>query len=262
MMQEDTLEKLVRNAELLVASNYYDVATAGSFVRSSRRSLAGALASSPHFPIVAEVKLASPSNGSISSHRPEDLIERYLNGGAVALSVLTEPKFFKGSLELLETASMHPVPVLMKDFVISKNQIDAAVRHGASAVLLIQKVFSSRMVRTQRDALIGHAHDRGLEVLLEAEDEVELLQCLKSSADVVGINQRDLRSMTIEPGKGVRLLNNLAHKTKPIILMSGVRSREQVLAARESGAAGVLIGTELASSADPEARLRELVVPR
>jgi indole-3-glycerol phosphate synthase len=262
LMQEDTLEKLVRNAELLLASNYYDVATASSFMRSTRRSFAGALASSPNFPIVAELKLASPSNGNISSHRPEELIERYLKGGAVALSVLTEPKFFKGSLDLLEIASMHPVPVLMKDFIVSRNQIDAAVRHGASAVLLIQKVFSSRMVRTQRDTLIGYAHDRGLEVLLEAEDEVELLQCLKSSADVVGINQRDLRSMTIELGKGVRLLNNLAHKTKPIIVMSGFSTREQVIATRDSGAAGVLIGTELASSEDPETRLRELVVPR
>jgi indole-3-glycerol phosphate synthase len=261
-MQEDTLEKLVRNAELLLASNYYDVATARSFVRSTRRSLAGALASSLNFPIVPEVKLASPSNGSISAHRPEELIDTYLKGGAVALSVLTEPKFFRGSLELLEVASTHPVPVLMKDFIISRNQIDAAVSHGASAVLLIQKLFSSRMVRANRDALIGHAHDRGLEVLLEAEDEVELLQCLKSSADVVGINQRDLRSMTIDQGKGVRLLNNLAHKTKPIIVMSGISTREQVIAARESGAAGVLIGTELSSSEDPERRLRELVVPR
>jgi indole-3-glycerol phosphate synthase len=261
-MPEDTLEKLVRNAELLLASNYYDVATASSFVRSPRRSLAGALASSPNFPIVPEIKMASPSNGSISAHRPEELIEGYLRGGAVALSVLTEPKFFKGSLELLEVASAQPVPVLMKDFIISKNQIDAAVRHGASVILLIQKLFSLRMVKANRDALIAHAHDRGLEVLLEAEDEVELLQCLKSPADVIGINQRDLRTMVIERGKGVRLLSNLAHKTKPIIVMSGLCNREQIMAARDSGAAGVLIGTELASSGDPEGRLRDLVVPR
>ena len=262
MMQEDKLEKLVRNAELLLASNYYDVATASSYVRSTRRSFVKALAASQNFPIVAEVKLASPSNCSISSHDPEELIKKYLKGGAVALSVLTEPKFFKGSLELLEIASMNPVPVLMKDFIVSRNQIDAAARHGASAVLLIQKLFSSRMVKVQRDGLIGYAHDRGLEVLLEAADEVELLQCLKSAADVVGINQRDLRTMAIEQGKGVRLLNNLAHKTKPIIVMSGFVTREQVIETRDSGAAGVLIGTELSSSDDPERRLRELVVPR
>ena len=99
-------------------------------------------------------------------------------------------------------------------------------------------------------------------MLLEAADEVELLQCLKSRADVVGINQRDLRTMVIEQGKGVRLLNNLAHKTKPIIVMSGITTQEQVIATRKSGAAGVLIGTELASSDDPEGRLRGLVVPR
>lgn len=261
-MQEDTLERLVRNAELLLASNYYDIEAATTYVRPKRRSLAKALTCSKQFPLIAEVKMASPSNSSISTHDPEQLISQYLRGGATALSVLTEPKFFKGSLQLLDAASAHPVPVLMKDFIISKNQIDAAAIHGASAVLLIQKLFSSHMVKVQREALIGYAHDRGLEVLLEASDEVELLQSLKGPADIVGINQRDLRTMAIEQGKGVRLLNNLAHKTKPIIVMSGISTREEVVAARESGAAGVLIGTELAASEDPESRLRDLVVPR
>ncbi|HEY3419589.1 MAG TPA: indole-3-glycerol-phosphate synthase [Methanomassiliicoccales archaeon] len=261
-MPEDTLERLVRNAELLVASDYYDIEAATPYIRPVRRSLAKALQCSKHFPIIAEVKLASPSNGNIALHDPGQLIAYYLRGGATALSVLTEPKFFKGSLGLLDEASSHPVPVIMKDFVISRNQVEAAARHGASAILLIQRLFSSHMVKVQRDALIGHAHDRGLEVLLEAADEIELLQCLKSSADVVGINQRDLRTMAIEDGKGVRLLNNLAHKTRPIIVMSGISAREQVEEIRKSGAAGVLIGTELAASADPENRLRGLVVPR
>lgn len=261
-MRENTLEELVKNAELLLASNYYDIETATPYIRPIRRPLAKALQCSEQFPIIAEVKMASPSSGSISGHDPEQLMSHYLRGGATALSVLTEPRFFKGSLQLLAVASSHPVPVLMKDFVISRNQIDAAARHGASAVLLIQRVFSSRMVAVRRDALIGYAHDRGLEVLLEAADEVELLQCLKSPADVVGINQRDLRTMEIEPEKGVRLLSNLAHKTKPIIVMSGISAREQVIEARDAGAAGVLIGTELAAADDPESRLRGLVVPR
>jgi len=261
-MQEDTLERLVRNAELLLASNYYDIEADTSYVRPTRRSLAKSLACSKQFPIIAEIKMASPSNDSISMKDPEQLISLYLDGGATALSVLTEPKFFKGSLRLLDAASMHPVPVLMKDFIVSKNQIDAAARHGASAVLLIQKLFSSRMVKVQRDALIGYAHDRGLEILLEAADEVELLQSLKSAADVIGINQRDLRTMAIDRGRGVRLLDNLVHKTKPIIVMSGISTREQVVEIRDSGAAGVLIGTELAASDDPVSTLKGLVVPR
>jgi indole-3-glycerol phosphate synthase len=261
-MQEDTLQRLVRNAELLLASNYYDTGTAAPSVRPVRRSLSRSLHCANDFPIIAEVKMASPSNGNISSHGPESLMADYLRGGATALSVLTEPKFFKGSMELLEMASARPVPVLMKDFIISKDQIEAAARNGASAVLLIQRLFSSRMVKVRRDTLIAFAHDRGLEVLLEAADEVELLQSLKSHADVVGINQRDLRNMEIEQGKGVRLLNNLVHKTKPIIVMSGISTREQVTEVRDSGGAGVLIGTELAGSDDPEAKLRDLVVPR
>ena len=260
---QDTLEKLVRNAELLIASNYYEVES-GQFIRSrppadrwsrrlpvSNRTRSWQRSRAPHRPIT-----------SISAHDPEVLISNYLQGGATALSVLTEPKFFKGSLQLLEVASLNPVPVLMKDFIVSNNQIDAAARHGASAILLIQKLFSSHMVKVRRDSLIGYAHERGLEVVLEAADEVELLQSLKSSADIVGINQRDLRTMDIEQGKGVRLLNGLVHKTKPIIVMSGITTQEQVIATRDCGAAGVLIGTELASSDDPEKRLRGLVVPR
>ena len=262
MMKEDTLEKLVRNAEKLVASKYYDEEAANTFVLSTRRSLAAALLASESYPIVAEIKNASPTNPTISTHDPAVLITKYLNGGAAALSVITEPKFFKGNLQLLEIASVQPVPVLMKDFIISREQIDAAASHGASAVLLIQRIFSSHMVQVQRDVLMDYAHDKGLEVLLEAADEVELLQCLKSRADVVGINQRDLRTMTMEHGKGARLLKNLAHKTKPIIVMSGITTKEQVIETRKSGAAGVLIGTELASSADPERKLKGLVVPR
>jgi indole-3-glycerol phosphate synthase len=170
MMEENTLERLVHNAELLLASNYYDAAAAGTYGRASRRSLAKAITGSKKFPVIAEVKIASPTNRSISAHDPEVLISAYLNGGAAALSVLTEPKYFKGSLQLLELAAMHPVPVLMKDFVISRNQIDSAVNYGASAVLLIQRIFSSRMVKVQRDDLIRFAHERGLEVLLEAAD--------------------------------------------------------------------------------------------
>jgi indole-3-glycerol phosphate synthase len=261
-MHYDTLERLVRNAELLLDSNYYDLAAASRNVGSTRRSLVKALSGSTDYPIVAEVKMASPSNDNISIHDPEVLISKYLNGGASALSVLTEPNFFKGSLKLLESASSHSVPVIMKDFVISNKQIDAAAIHGASAVLLIQRLFSHGMVKANRDDLIDHAHRHGLEVLLEAADLAELSECLDSNADVIGINQRDLRTMIIRPGMGARLLKDLPRKTKPIIVMSGIGTREQVIETRESGAAGVLIGTELASSDDPEIKLKGLVVPR
>lgn len=261
-MKEDTLEKMVRNAERLIASKYYNEKPANTYVLSTRRSLAAALAASETYPIIAEIKNASPTSPAISIHDPAVLITKYLNGGAVALSVITEPKFFKGNLALLEVAAVHPVPVLMKDFIISREQIDAAVIHGASAILLIQRIFSSRMVQVTRETLMDYAHDKGLEVVLEASDEVDLLQCLKSRADVVGINQRDLRTLAVEQGRGVRLLKNLPHKTKPIIVMSGITTRDQVNETKKAGAAGVLIGTELASSDDPQNRLKALVVTR
>jgi indole-3-glycerol phosphate synthase len=261
LTDDDILQMLVRNAEQLLATDYYDTVASDQNVRP-RRSLVKALCSSINYPIVAEVKMASPSNDEISNHDPDVLISKYIKGGASALSVLTEPNFFKGSLQLLGRASSHPIPVLMKDFIISKEQIDAAATYGASVILLIQRLFTARMVGTDRDQLIDYAHKQGLEVLLEAADEGELWECLSSSADVIGINQRDLRTMTIEPGMGARIMNGLPHKTRPIIVMSGIATREQVIETYQSGAAGVLIGTELASSADPELKLKELVVPR
>ncbi|WP_019176710.1 indole-3-glycerol-phosphate synthase [Methanomassiliicoccus luminyensis] len=253
----DHLEQLVENARGLAAGGYYD------FVGPSSPgpSLSRALRSSASFPIIAEVKLSSPSQGDISSHSPRKLVRDYMGAGAAALSVLTEPNRFKGSLDSLLLASAENAPVLMKDIIVSREQIRAGATRGASALLLIEGAFGATG-RKDRDDLVAYAHELGVEVVLEAGRAEEINGIMSSEADVLGFNQRDLRTLTIDPGAGARNLPRLKKDGRPVVVMSGIGSREQVVALKDSGADAVLVGTSLSSSPDPGAKLRSMAVPR
>lgn len=253
----DVLEQMVRNAERTVASGYYDVHGPGS----PGPKLADVLPRHATFPVIAEVKIASPSRGRLSSHAPDDLIRCYLAGGAAGLSVLTEPVRFLGSLDALRQAVATGLPVLMKDFIVSERQLDAAAGFGAGTVLLIQEVFDV-LPRGRRDELIMRAHDLGLQVLLEAGNKASMDEAMRSKADVLGINQRDLRTLDIDRTRGARLLPLALASSRPVIVMSGVEDMEQVTRIRDLGASGVLIGGRLSSSGDPTAALRSLEVSR
>ena len=253
----DILEDLIGSAERSVASGYYDV----DEPPAPGPRLSTALSGHRSFPIIAEVKIASPSRGRLSSHAPEALIHGYVSGGATALSVLTEPIKFLGSLDAMCRAARTGLPVLMKDFIVSERQLRAAAACGAGAVLLIQEVFDAAP-RFSRDGLIRSAHDLGLEVLLEAGREESLSRAVRSEADLLGINQRDLRTFAIDRSTGARLLPLALAASRPVVVMSGLEDRRAVEDARDRGASGVLIGGRLSSSLDPGAALRELEVPR
>jgi indole-3-glycerol phosphate synthase len=231
-------------------------------MRLVRHSLRKTIALHASFPIIAEVKLSSPGRKGISIHEPDRLIQAYRSGGAAAISVLTEPNHFDGDLSVLRSASESRLPVLMKDVVIDERQLLAAYRNGASAVLLIESVFSGNLINKKRESLLSKAHSLGLESLLEVTDEMELERALKSKADLIGINQRNLHDMSLDIGKGERLLRIAPRSTKPIIVMSGIDSRGQVESLRNAGATSVLIGSCLSASHDPMAKLRSLEVAR
>jgi len=253
----DILEDLIGSAERSVASGYYDV----DEPPAPGPKLSTALLEHRTFPIIAEVKIASPSRGRLSGHAPETLIGSYVSGGATALSVLTEPVKFLGSLDAMRRAARTGLPVLMKDFIVSERQLGAAAACGAGAVLLIQEVFDAAP-RFSRNGLIRSAHDLGLEVLLEAGREASLIKAKESEADLLGINQRDLRTFEIDRSKGARLLPLALAASRPVVVMSGLEDRKAVEDARDRGASGVLIGGRLSSSLDPRAALRELEIPR
>ncbi|HKZ48127.1 MAG TPA: indole-3-glycerol-phosphate synthase [Thermoplasmata archaeon] len=251
----DQLAKLVDNARGLVARGYYRASASGVRAPSLREAIRKAERA-----VIAEVKLASPAAGALG---PEDgvghLLEAYLRGGACALSVLTEPNVFHGSLEHLRLAVGSGIPVLMKDIVVHPEQVECAANLGASAVLLIERAFHGHGVPHSSRSLIARAHALGLEVVLEVHTGWEYESAKTSEADVIGINQRDLATMELDRDTAARILREHRKDRRPVIAMSGIATRGEVEALRAAGADAVLVGTALVTSADPEAAVRALV---
>ena len=207
-----------------------------------KRDFAAAL-ETPGLSVISEIKRASPSAGFIREADPAEWGTRYEREGASCLSVLTEPERFKGSLEDLDAARGNTtLPVIRKDFTVDEAQVlEAGTR--ADAVLLIAALFDA-------DALaryVSLAVEVGLTPLVEVHDEAEAELALKSGAQVLGVNNRDLRSFTVDLGTFERIAPLLSSVT--LVAESGVKTPEDALRLREAGADAVLVGE--ASMRDP-----------
>jgi indole-3-glycerol phosphate synthase len=206
--------------------------------------------------IIAEVKRASPVKGLFREKLdPAQLALQYKEGGARALSVLTDEQFFKGSIDDLRAArDASGLPVLRKDFVIDDYQIWEAKVLRASAVLLIVRILDQAQLR---DYLALAREELKLGVLVETHTEKELERALDAKADVVGINNRDLDTFktTLETSARLRALI----PPGPVVVSeSGISTREDVVLLRQMNVDAALIGEELVKSADPVKKLREL----
>ena len=203
----------------------------------------------------AEVKRRSPSAGAIREDLdPVAHARAYTQGGAVAISVLTDELHFGGSLEdLARVASAVPVPVLRKDFILDELQLYEARAAGASAVLLIVRALSSDGLR----ALARAARDQRLGVLVEVHSAGELEQALGVDPTAVGVNSRDLATFTVDLAAAERLVA-LVPGAVPVIAESGIATRADVERMASAGADLVLVGTSVAGNADPEAAVRGL----
>jgi indole-3-glycerol phosphate synthase len=253
---ESFLGELVRVAEARVARGYYDT-TGGK--KGVHRSLVNALKNAARIPIIAEVKFRSPAEGKLAPQRDvAEVAKAYEKGGAVGVSVLTEPEHFEGRLEYLdEVREAVNLPVLMKDIIVDEAQVRAANGLGADAVLLIASAFDGERGRNRLSQLMSCAHDNGLEVLLEVHDEVEFSDALGGKADAVGINNRDLGTLEVSLATSKRLLGMGPHP-KPVICESGIRTKDEIDSLRRLGADGFLLGSALMRAEDPEETLREL----
>lgn len=210
--------------------------------------------------VIAEVKRRSPSQGEINAALSAGAqATAYAAGGAAAISVLTEPTHFGGSMDdLAEVWKAVAIPLLRKDFVIDRTQLWEARLAGAAAVLLIARALEPERL----DALAAEARALGLEPLVEVRTESELARALAAGAEVVGVNQRDLETLAVDPAVTARLLP-LVPGDRIAVSESGVRSRADVERAAASGADAVLVGSALSASADPAAAVRALsTVPR
>jgi indole-3-glycerol phosphate synthase len=219
---------------------------------SLRAALAGG-DGSPH--VIAEVKRASPSQGAIADLDPLATARAYAAAGAAAVSVLTEPHRFGGALaHLEEVAAAVAIPALRKDFVVHPRQIDEARAAGARAVLLIVAVLGDELA-----PYLSYARQVGLDALIEVHDERELALAIGSGAELIGVNNRDLRTLAIDLATAPRLiaLGRASGHAALWIAESGYRHPSEIRALR-GVADAVLIGSHFAASGDPGGALRAL----
>ncbi len=218
-------------------------------------SLKAALLAAEMPAIIAEIKRYSPSRGALAPDvRVREIAACYERGGAAALSVLTEPSFFGGSLDdLRQTRGACSLPLLRKDFVLDEYQALQAGAAGASAVLLI----CAALPGASLEEMIGTAQSMCLECLVEVHDLAEMERALAAGASLVGINNRDLKSLQVNLDTSRRLLPLLPRDVAGIS-ESGISARSEVEEMGRLGAAAVLVGSSLVQSTDPEAAVREL----
>jgi indole-3-glycerol phosphate synthase len=218
------------------------------------RSLAAALRRDT-VAVIAEVKRKSPSKGWINEGISSvDRARTYADAGAAAISVLTEPVHFDGSVDDLEAvAASVGIPVLKKDFHIDPVQLLEAKAHGATAALLIARALAPGRL----EEMLSMARSLGLETIVEIRDETELRRALDAGAAIIGINNRDLETLAIDPGTSERLLPMIpAHLIA--VAESGMSSAADVERVASRGADAVLVGSSLSASRDPSALVRRL----
>lgn len=208
-----------------------------------------------HIRVIGEVKRASPSKGPIAPglDAPEQA-RQYGAGGAAAVSVLTEPTRFGGALaDLAAAAAAVDLPIIRKDFLVHPVQLWEARAHGASAALLIVRSLDDATLRR----LLDEAQECGLETLVEVRDAGELARALAADARVIGVNNRNLETLVIDPGTAPSLIPSIP-SGRIAVAESGMRSPADVAPAAAAGADAILVGSALSSSSDPSAALAAL----
>lgn len=205
--------------------------------------------------LIAECKERSPSGGLLQHpYDPGGLARRYAAGGAAAVSVLTEPEFFGGSLDHLRAVrAVTELPVLCKDFILDPMQLTAARAAGADVVLLIVAILEHEELRSLQSFAIG----LGMQVIVEVHNEVELERALAADALVIGINNRDLTRMKTDKATTARL-RPLVPADRIVISESGIEWRDDVETLRRLRVDAALVGESLLRAGDVEAKLREL----
>ncbi|MGN0166855.1 MAG: indole-3-glycerol phosphate synthase TrpC [Acetatifactor sp.] len=204
---------------------------------------------------ICEVKKASPSKGIIAEHFPYmEIAGEYEKAGADAISVLTEPFYFKGSDKYLEEIRRAvSIPLLRKDFTVDEYMIYQAKTLGADAVLLICSILSSMQLSEYK----GIADELGLSALVEAHDEREIEMALAAGARVIGVNNRNLKDFTVDIDNSIRL-RELVSRDILFVSESGMKTRADIARLEENGTDAVLIGETFMRSNDKSAMLREL----
>ncbi len=204
--------------------------------------------------VIAEVKNASPSAGVIRENfDPLQIAKSDIKAGANALSILTDEKYFQGSLEYIEQLrSFVPVPILRKDFLIEPYQVLEARAYGADALLLIVAALNNNQLRN----LLEKTHELGMEALVEVHSGVEIRSAIEAGAKIIGINNRNLETFTIDLATTEQLAP-LAPSGTVLVGESGLHTKDDIQRMIQAGVDAVLVGTHFMKHPDPGAALQQ-----
>jgi len=254
----DFLDTLAQSAQETINSGYYE---AIKETATSHISLKKAILETKNAPVITEIKAASPSAGTIRKNiEASSIAESMQKGGAVGISILTEPKHFKGSLHsLIEARKAVKLPILMKDIILSPVQLEAASKAGANAALLIEALFDRGYCECTINDMIARAHSADLEVLLETHTAEEFRSAIRTHADLVGINNRDLATLKVDLNVTKRILERNGAEGKITVSESGINTPADLHFLRECGAHAFLIGSAVMLADNVEKKVKEFV---
>jgi len=253
---KNILQKLVTNSQNAINDGIYEISET---LPKSNIDLVSEIRENKHASLITEIKFSSPSLGKIREiENPVNIAKSMIKGGARALSVLTQPYMFDGSPEFfMEIRKEIQCPILMKDIIIDKSQIDAAQKIGADYILLIQALFDNGFIK-EIDEFIDYSHKNGLKILIESHTKDEFNNSLKTDADILGINNRNLDTLEMDLNTTKNILKD-HKKSKIIISESGIESPEQIQFLKKCGADAFLVGSSLMKSDNIEGNVKELV---
>jgi indole-3-glycerol phosphate synthase len=254
----DFLDTLAQSARATVDSGYYEALPQAA---TSRVSLKKAILEAKRAPVITEIKAASPSAGTIRENiEARNIAESMEKGGAIGISVLTEPKHFNGSLHsLVEARRTVKLPILMKDIILNPVQLEAASKLGANVALLIEALFDRGYCESTLSNMIATAHSKGLEVLLETHTAKEFRSAVTTRADLIGINNRNLATLKVDLNVTKKILEQNSAEGKIVVSESGVSTPADLRFLRLYGAQAFLVGSAVMLADNVERKTKELV---
>lgn len=210
--------------------------------------------SRPGINVIAEIKSASPSAGTIVENPGvESIAADYKRGGAAAISIVTEPEFFRGSTAWIARAKTTGLPVIMKDFIVDERQLLHGIAAGANAILLLASLLDAKQIR----AFIALLDQFGCDALVEVHDEAELDRAIGGGAKLIGVNNRNLRDFSVDLGTSERLSKLMPAGTIKVA-ESGIKTRQDVDRLRDAGFHAFLVGESLLRQSDRAEAVRVL----
>ncbi len=253
---EGILKKLFENSKKAISDGVYNIEESLS---NSGIDLIEIINDNQHASLITEIKFSSPSLGEIKKiSDPIIIAKSMIRGGAKALSILTQPYLFSGSPDFfIKIRKQVAVPLLMKDIIIDQTQINTAKKIGADYILLIQSLFDQGFLN-EIDDFIDYSHKKGLKVLLESYTKDEFQNSLKTDADILGINNRNLDTLEIDINNTKKILENF-DKSRIIVSESGIETPEDIRFLKNSGAGAFLVGSSIMKSDNIEDKVSQLV---